>query len=94
MFYYHQILVKIGFVNYWLASSVISILIYMLLKYMLIGLICDRLTFSHIPQSTPTTLSLFLFVFLVCTLTSTSYIHQIYTSPLALIIKPLKRTFD
>jgi hypothetical protein len=33
-------MVKIGFMYYWLASSLLSIALYMLIKYFMIDLIC------------------------------------------------------
>lgn len=95
LFYNYKIIVKIGFFYYWLFSSLVSILLYMLIKYFFIKYVCNILHYDSIlQQNYHSALYLFIFVLALSMGLAYSHINNIYTSPLSLTIKPLKRTFD
>ena len=94
LFYYYEILVKIGYFYYWLLSSLVSIAIYIILKFFMIGSICNMLGFSHLAQNMVSAVALFLFVFILSITLCIDHIYDIYISPLVSTIKPIKRTFD
>ena len=67
----------------------------MLLKYVLIKFICDLLHFDSIlHQNYYSAFWLFIFVLGLSMGLALNHINKIYTAPLSLTIKPLKRTFD
>lgn len=89
-----KILIKIGFMYYWLASSLLSILLYMVIKYFMIDVICNLLYFSPVQQNFTSAFWLFIAVFGLSQFFVLTHIRNIYVAPLSLTIKPLKRTFD
>lgn len=65
-FYIYKILVKIGFVYYWLLTTLASIFFYCLLKFWLIGYVCNLLDFYPVQQNYLSALIIFLGTFLFC----------------------------
>lgn len=94
MKFYSKLLVKVGYFNYWIITTVVSVFLYFLLKLIFYYAICTKLGFGTIAQPFQ---NLFIISFLVLTFVLTLVYHhikRIYTNPLSETIKPVKRTFD
>ena len=88
-------LVKVGFLYYWLASCFISALLYQILKFIFYSLITDVFKSQHVPPQYISKPFVLFFVLLAFTLSLVIlHIRQIYVNPLVSTIKPVKRTFD
>lgn len=92
--YGYKMLVKVGFLYYWLVSSFISASLFHLTKYVLYYQISQVLNFGVPNLKNTSTIILFLSVFALIMWLVISHIRSIYTNPLVSTIKPVKRTFD
>jgi hypothetical protein len=88
-------LVKVGFLYYWLGSCLLSVLLYQLFKVLLYELIADLFRAqAPPPQYLLAPFALFLLIFAFVLTLVILHIREIYVNPLVTTIKPVKRTFD
>lgn len=88
-------LVKVGFLYYWLVSCLVSVVIYQVFKVFLYSFISDLFQSQNVPPQYWR--SPFILFFLLAGFTLTLvilHIREIYVNPLVSTIKPVKRTFD
>lgn len=89
-----QLATKVGFAYYWIATTFVSVIIYVLLKLAFYKIACSKLSFNTIPQPVQTPFAIF-FLNLSFIMGLVYYhIRSIYANPLSETIKPVKRTFD
>lgn len=88
-------LVKVGFLYYWLISCLISVALYQLLKLLIYKAVSDLFKLQQPPpQYTANPILLFLLTLGFIMLLVCLHLRDIYINPLVTTIKPLKRTFD
>jgi hypothetical protein len=92
--FYGELLVKVGYIYYWLATTAASIALYFLLKLVFYYAICTRLGFGTISQPYSNLPIIFSLIMLFILTLLYEHIFRIYTNPLSETIKPVKRTFD
>ncbi len=88
-------LVKVGFLYYWLFSCIASVILYQLVKIVLYSTIADIFkTEAPPPQYLASPAIWFLLIFGFVITLVILHIREIYINPLVSTIKPVKRTFD
>lgn len=85
---------NVGHFPYWLAVSSASILLFVVLKWLLIGVVAAKLHYEPISQSALEPMVVFAGVLLFSQLTCISHILSIYGNSIVESMKPFKRTFD
>jgi len=93
--YIYKMLIKVGFFYYWLASCLVSVILYQILKIIVYKAVSDLFKLQQPPpQYIMSPIVLFLVILgFIMTLVGL-HIRDIYINPLVSTIKPLKRTFD
>lgn len=89
-----KLMVKVGYLYYWIATTLGSVLLYMLLKVGIYGAICSKLGFGTIRQPFINLVVLALAILSFILVLVWTHLHRIYADPLSETIKPVKRTFD
>ena len=92
--FYKTLLVKVGYVKYWVTAVAASVVIYCFIKFVLYVAVTSRLHFNMIPQPVSLPFILFFLVLGFIEWVSIMHIRHILTHPLSETIKPVKRTFD
>ena len=88
-------LVKVGFLYYWLISCLISVVIYQVFKVFLYSFISDLFRSQNVPPQYWRSPFILFFLLVGFTLALVIlHIREIYVNPLVSTIKPVKRTFD
>jgi hypothetical protein len=93
--YLYKMLIKVGFFYYWLASVVVSIGMYQILKVFIYSTVAELFKLQCAPPQYMVSPILLFFLILAFIMVLVSlHIRDIYVNPLVSTIKPLKRTFD
>lgn len=88
-------LVKVGFLYYWLISCLVSVVIYQVFKVFLYSFISDLFRSQNVPPQYWRSPFILFFLLVGFTLALVIlHIREIYVNPLVSTIKPVKRTFD
>lgn len=87
-------LVKVGFLYYWLISAVISAFLFWLTKQIIYNSVSSMFFYDSPPQKLIYVVILLFAIIIFTVGLAILHIRQIYINPLVSTIKPVKRTFD